>query len=376
MRTAYLDHAATTAVRADVQRAVGEVLAAPPGNPSGAHALARAQRHRLDEARDAVAELVGRQPGEVVWTSGGTEADDLAVHAAGDRPMVCVATEHHAVLVPVTEAGGRVTPVDATGAVDLDRLAASLDDTVGVVSVMAANNETGRIADLGAVAEVVRDRAPRALLHTDAVQAAAWLDIAALAADVDLLSVSGHKLGAPMGIGALVGRPGVVVRPRIAGGGQERGVRSGTPNVAGAVGFGVAAAGVTAEREETGARVRALRDRLEDELLAAVDGVVPSVARAQRLPGHCHLVIDGVEGEALQVLLDRAGVAASVGASCASGAVPASHVLVAMGYEPRRARGSLRLTLGATSSDADVDHALDVVPPAVAGLRARAGAMT
>ncbi|MEO1063283.1 MAG: aminotransferase class V-fold PLP-dependent enzyme [Actinomycetota bacterium] len=367
--TAYLDHAATTPIRPAAIEAIHTILDAPAGNPSGAHRAAQRARRRLDESRDAVAALAGRSPSEVYFTSGGTEADDLAVAGyAGRGVVVCPATEHHAVLDPVLRAGGRVVPVDRTGAVRLDALADALDGDVALVSVMAANNETGRVADLAAVAAVVRDRAPGAALHTDAVQAAGWLDLGELAADADLVSVTGHKLGGPMGSGALLVRRDREPAARIIGGGQERDLRSGTPNLPGAVGFGAGAAEVVATRSATAATVAALRDRLEDAILDELDGVETTVARADRLPGICHLVIDGVEAESVIVLLDEAGVSASAASSCASGATRASHVLTAMGAD-LAARSTLRLSLGWCSTAADVDRVLDALPPIVKRLR-------
>ena len=370
MSSAYLDHAATTPVRPVAVAAMRRLLDEPPGNPSGAHRAAQRARRHLDESRDAVAALAGRSPTEVYFTSGGTEADDLAVCGHAERGVVvCPATEHHAVLDPVHRAGGRVVPVDRSGAVDLDALADRLDDEVSLVSVMAANNETGRLADLGAIAAVLRDRAPAALLHTDAVQAAGWLDLGVLAADADLVSVTGHKLGGPMGSGALLVRRGAEPPPRLIGGGQERDLRSGTPNLPGAVGFAAAAAEVVAGRRPAAEAVARLRDRLEDGLLAARDGVEPTVDRPDRLPGICHLVIDGVMAESVIVLLDEAGVSASAASSCASGATGASHVLTAMGAD-LAARSTLRLSLGWSATDADSDHVLEVLPPIVRRLRA------
>lgn len=372
----YLDHAATTPLRPEALEAVTAILTGPAGNPSGGHALARRARKAVDEARDVVAEHLGCQPREVVFTSGGTEADDLAVAgvaAARSGAVVCSAVEHHAVLSAVEALGGRTVAVGPDGRIDLDELARTLDDAgeVALVSVMLANNEVGAIQPLEAVAAVVRERAPGAVLHTDAVQAAAWLDVAAAARPADLISVSAHKLGGPQGVGALVVREGVAIRARVLGGGQERERRSGTHNVAGIVGLAAALSATAAQRDETAASVGALRDRLTDGLVAAIPGCRESGARATKLPGTCSLLLECVESESLLVLLDRAGICATAASSCASGALEPSHVLAAMGVDRALAAGSLRLSLGWCSTAADVDHALAVIPGLVAELRAR-----
>jgi cysteine desulfurase len=342
------------------------------GNPSGSHAMAREARKALDEARAVVAACLGAEPGEVVFTGGGTEADNLAVagvHRLRPGPVVCSAVEHHAVLHACAALGGRLVPVTAGGVVDLDALAEVLAPDVSVVSVMLANNEVGTVQPLAAVAEVVRGLAPDAALHTDAVAAFPWLDVAALARPADLVAVSAHKFGGPKGVGALVVRRGVAVAPILHGGGQERDRRSGTHNLAGIAAMAAAMQATVAERDEVVARVGALRDRLADGLLAAVPGAVETGARAGKVAGNCHVSFDGVESEALLMLLDGAGVYASAGSACASGAVEPSHVLAAMGVAHDRALGSLRLTLGRDTTTADVDVALAAIPPAVARLR-------
>ncbi len=370
---AYLDNAATTPMRPEAVEAMLPFLSDRFGNPSGAHAVSREARKALDDARDTVAHHLGARPAEIVFTGSGTEADNLAVlggAAARPGPTVCSAIEHHAVLHACDALGdNRVVAVDAAGVIDLDRLAALLDPTVSVVSVMLANNEVGTIEPLAEVAALVRELAPQAVLHTDAVQAFSWLDVAALAAPADLVAVSAHKFGGPKGVGALVVRQGVTVRPIIHGGGQERDRRSGTHNVAGIVAMAAAMHATVESRDATVDRVRALRDRLADGLVAGVPGCTETGNRATKIAGNCHLSFDGVESEELLVLLDAAGVYASAGSACASGAVDPSHVLAAMGMTRAQAVGSLRLSLGAGTTDADVDLALDVVPAAVARLR-------
>jgi cysteine desulfurase len=377
----YLDHAATTRVRPEAAAAFADVMARDLGNPSGGHRSAQAARRLLDDARDTMAELLGARPGEVVFTSGGTEADNLAlvgVPAARPGRIVCASTEHHAVLEPAVAAGATVVGVLPDGALHLDALATALDDTVTLVSVMLVNNETGVVHDLDRVAEVVARRAPHASLHTDAVQAFAWRDVAALAAPAQLVSVSGHKFGAPAGVGVLVVREGTPLRAQLLGGGQERERRSGTPNVAGAVALATAARSAADERKALVDRVGPWRDRLVAGIAAAVPGTHesavpgtpgPTSDRSHKVAGVAHLCFDGVESEALLFLLDDAGIEASAASSCASGALDPSHVLAAMGVDRRLARGSLRLSLGWSTVEADIEAALAAVPAAVTRLR-------
>jgi cysteine desulfurase len=388
---AYLDHAATTPLRPEARAAMLPWLGERFGNPSGAHRVARDARRAVDEARDVVAEVVGCRPGDVVFTGGGSEADNLAVlGVAAARPggVLCGATEHEAVLRPVAHVGGRTVPVDGHGVVDVDALAAAVGDRTTLVSVMVANNEVGTIQPVDAVARVVHERAPEAAVHADAVQAAAWLPLPDLLAGTDLVSLSSHKVGGPQGVGALVVRPGTPLEARALGGGQERELRSGTHNVAGIVGFAAALRAVLAGRDETAARVRALRDRLAAGLRAAVPGLVetarlvppaaptaaggvaPEWARpGSTLPGTLHVCIPGVESEPLLFLLDEAGVCASAASACASGAHQASHVLAAMAVPADLARGALRLSLGWSTTEADVDHAVSAVAAAAGRLQ-------
>jgi cysteine desulfurase len=383
---AYLDHAASTPVRPDAVEAMLPWLRDHHANPSGAHTPARAARRAVDESRDTVAELLGAEPREVVFTGGGTEADNLAVLGVHDRvggTVVCSAVEHHAVLDPVRSRKGRLLPVDGRGVVDLDALVGILDEIdaagerVSLVSVMLANNEVGTVQPVNRIAKLVRAHAPGAVVHTDAVQAVAWLDVGHAASRADLVSISAHKFGGPQGVGALVVREQAAGRlaPRSLGGGQERERRPGTSNVAGIVGLATALRRSAEERDETVARVTGLRDRLADGLRAAVPDLVETgvpartADRGHKLAGTCHVCVEGVESEALLYLLERAGVYASAASSCASGAMESSHVLAAMGVPGPVAAGSLRLSLGWTSTDADVDAALAAIPPAVARLR-------
>jgi cysteine desulfurase len=371
---AYLDNAATTPMRPEAVEAMLPFLTERFGNPSGSHAVSREARKALDEARQTVADCLGARPAEVVFTGGGTEADNLAILGAlavRPGPTVCSAVEHHAVLHACDAAGAnRLAPVDGAGVVRLDRLAELLDPSVSVVSVMLANNEVGTIEPLAEVVALVRELAPAAVVHTDAVQAFPWVDVASLAATADLVAVSAHKFGGPKGVGALVVRQGVTVRPIIHGGGQERDRRSGTHNVAGVVAMAAAMRATVDGREAEVARTRVMRDRLADGLVAVVPGCVETGDRATKVAGNCHVSFAGVESEELLVLLDAAGVYASAGSACASGAVDPSHVLAAMGLPRERAIGSLRLSLGPRTTDADVDLALAAIPPAVERLHA------
>jgi cysteine desulfurase len=375
--SAYLDHAASTPMRPEAFEAMVPWLQHQHANPSGAHRLARDARRAIDEARDVVAAGLGVDPGEVIFTSGGTEADNLAVLGVHDRrggTVVGAATEHHAVLEPVLSRGGRIVTVGPDGVIDLDALAAALDPHVTLVSVMLANNEVGTVPPLAEVAEVVARHAPGASLHTDAVQAFSWLDVATGAASADLVSISAHKFGGPKGIGALAVRSGTPLSPRQIGGGQERDRRSGTHNVAGIVAMAVAMASTVEQRVATVARVGALRDRLLDGLLAEIPDLVETGGpRSARVVGIGHVCIPGVESEALLFLLEQAEVYAAAAASCASGAMEPSHVLAAMGVPRGVAFGALRLSLGWCSTDDDVDRALEVIPPAVERLRRFAG---
>ena len=371
----YLDHAATTPVRAEVVEAMLPWLTGGFANPSGAHRPARRARRAIDDARDQFAAALGCRPGDVVFTSGGTESDNLAVQGVLDRGggvAVCSAVEHPAVLQVVEAAGGRCVEVDAGGTVDLDRMEAALDGDVSVVSVMTANNEVGTVQPVAEVVEMVRRSAPEALVHTDAVQAAAWLDLRGLADQVDLLSVSAHKFGGPQGVGALVVRTRTALAARQVGGGQERGVRSGTHNTAGIVGAGRAIERAAAHREADATRVAALARRLRSGLHSAIPDLVDTAAAAgeRRLPGIVHVCIPGVESEALLFLLEGDEVYASAASSCASGAQQSSHVLAAMGVDPSLSFGALRLSLGHSTTEADIEQAIAVIPAAVRTLRA------
>lgn len=385
MPLTYLDHAATAPLRPEVAAAMADVVAGDGalGNPTGSHPAAQRARRLLEEARDEVAAFLGRDPGEIVFTSGGTESANLAVlgpaeaarPVGGEAVLLTSAVEHPAVRESARAAAksglqAEELPVDATGIVDADALGRALSARVTTVAIMTANNETGVLQPLADLIHTINRRAPQAYVFTDAVQAAPWLDLADVTAGADMVSVSAHKIGGPVGVGALALAPRVVLEPRQYGGGQERERRSGTQDVAGAVGLATAVRLVRTERADAGVRVATLRDRLRDGLLAAIPDAHRTLpAGVAVLPGHLHLCIPGVEREELLVALGAQDVCVSGGSSCASGALQPSHVLSAMGVDPALAAGSLRFTLGATTTGEDVDRALAVVPAVVAALR-------
>ncbi len=370
---AYLDHAATTPMRPESLAAMVPYLTEHFGNPSGSHSVARRARLAIDEARDEVARCLGCEPGEVVFTSGGTESDNLAVLGAsspGPGTVLCSSIEHHAVRNACEARGGTTVPVHPSGVIDLDALADRLDAGVELVSVMLVNNEVGAVQPLAEVAALVRARAPRARLHTDAVAAVGWTDVAAMAAVAHLVSVSAHKFGGPKGVGALVVRGGSPLDPVLHGGAQERGRRPGTHDVAGIVGMAAALRVATETRADTVRRVGTRRDRLATGLLSSIEDVRETVGRgADKVASSCHLVVGGVDQEELLVLLDDEGVGASAGAACASGAIEPSHVLLAMGLRPAEARSAVRFSLGYATTDDEIDHVLAVMPKVVERLR-------
>ena len=373
----YLDHAASTPMRAEAIEAMTPYLDHMYANPSGSHRFAREARKALDEARDLVAETLGCKPGEVVFTSGGTEGDNHAILGAVRRlggVAVCPAAEHHAVLHCVEHVNGVVVRVNNVGTVDLEDLqrvleAATDEQPITVVSVMAVNNEVGSITPMRDVARIVRKYAPNAILHTDAVQAACWVDLREITPLVDALSLSAHKFGGPKGVGVMVIKTGKNLEPLIFGGGQERDRRSGTHNVSGIIATAKALEVTDKTRTEESVRVTKLRDRLVDEIRAQVDGVLETVPREHRVPGVAHLCFSGLENEALLFLLDQADVYASAASACASGAMEPSHVLEAMGIDRSWSNGALRLSLGHTTTDAEIDLAVSAIVSAVNQLR-------
>lgn len=383
----YLDHAATTPMLPESIQAFTEHLVRT-GNPSSLHTAGRAARRTVEESRERLAAALGARPSEVVLTGGGTEADNLAIkgmfwsrraHDPARRRLLVSAVEHHAVLDPAfwmaEHAGAEIVllPVDADGVLRLDALEAELEehgDAAALVSVMWANNEVGAVQPVSEVVALAhRYGVP---VHSDAVQAVGQLPVDFAASGLDALTVSGHKVGGPVGVGALLARRGLDLTPVLHGGGQERGVRSGTLDTPATAAFAVAVEAAVASRPESAARIGALRD----ELVAAVRRAAPeAVLRgpadpALRLPANAHFTFPGCEGDSLLYLLDSAGVQVSTGSACQAGVPQPSHVLLAMGTGEDDARGALRFTLGHTSTHDDVETLERVLPGAVERARA------
>ena len=395
-RRIYLDHAATTPTDERVVSAMLPYLTAAWGNPSSIYAEARDARKGLDDARRTIAGVLGCKPNEIIFTSGGTEADNLALRGVaaamrarsqGDGSardhIITTAIEHHAILnecEALEKEGFRLTylPVDGEGFVDLDALRAALDERTAVVSVMYANNEVGTIEPIAEVARIVKERDPRIVVHTDAVQAAGSLDVSVDRLGVDMLSMAAHKLYGPKGVGALFVRGRTPFVAQTVGGSQERNRRAGTENVAGAVGLATALRLAYDELDARNARLIAMRDRLIDELPRRIPGTIVTGPRdsSKRLPNSASFAFEHLEGEAVLLQLDLLGVAASSGSACTTASLEPSHVLLAMSVPERYLRGSLRLTLGTDNRPEDIDYLLEVLPPAVAKIRALAPAGT
>ena len=378
-KSVYLDHAATTPMHPAAIEAMTAMLSTV-GNASSLHGAGRLARRRTEESRETIAQLLGARPSEVIFCAGGTESDNLAVKgiywarrdaAPQRRRIVTTPIEHHAVLDAVQwlieHEGAEVTwlPVDADGTVSPAGLREALRsaDDVALVSVMWANNEVGTvqpIADLAAVA--AEFGVP---MHSDAVQAVGAVPVDFTASGLSAMSVAAHKFGGPTGVGALFLRRDTACVPLLHGGGQERDVRSGTPDVAGAVAMAAAARVAVDGLDAFRSRVQALRDKLIDGVLSTIDDVDVNGSRESRLPGNAHFTFRGCEGDSLLMLLDAKGIECSTGSACTAGVAQPSHVLTAMGADAASARGSLRLSLGHTSTDADVEAALEVLPAAV-----------
>ena len=375
----YLDNAASTPIRPEAIDAMTTVLSDCYGNPSGAHKMAREARRLIDDARDTLSHGLGCDPKEIIFTAGGTEADNLAIfgtQGSRDGTILASVTDHHAVLAPVEQLEGKFIQVNESGLLDLDHLTHLLDENVALVSVGLVNGETGIIQDLEPIAEIVRSKAPKALIHTDAVQAFPWLDVASLAQSADLISIAGHKFGSPKGVGALVVRNGIEISPMQLGGGQELGIRSGTQNTAAIVAMAAAADVTLMERELTVERVAKMRDVLADNLQGVPQSYETGVSlhngiadRSHKIAGSCHFCFEGIESEALLYMLEQENILASAASSCSSGAQDPSHVLAAMGYSRNLAGGSLRLSLGHATTWEDVDVAMKAVPKFIENLR-------
>ena len=375
----YLDHNATTPPAAVVVDRMAAALRDDFGNPSSVHHFGQRTKALLDDARSAVALLIGGDAPEIVFTSGGTESDNFAIRSAaaaleatGRRHLIASGIEHEAVLntlKALARRGWRTTllPVDDRGVVDPTTLEAALTDDTAIVSIMHANNEIGTIQPITELARLARARG--ALFHTDAVQSAGKIPVNAKALGVDLLSVSAHKFYGPKGVGAMWLRRGVRLAPFVTGGKQERGRRAGTENVPGIIGMGVAAQYAGATMHDEGIRLAALRDRLEAGVLNGVSGTAVNGDRERRVPNTTNISFERVEAESLLIALDLAGVAVSTGSACSSGTLEPSHVLKAMGFPPHRTQNSIRFSLGAANTEAEIDRVIEVLPGVVGKLR-------
>jgi cysteine desulfurase len=375
----YLDHNATTPVDPAVADLVHETMREPFGNPSSVHHFGQRAKAVLDDARSSVATLINAEPSEIVFTSGGTEADNFALRGVaeameptGRRHLVASAIEHEAVLVTLkalARRGWRTTllPVDATGIVAPAALDAALDDETALVSIMHANNEIGTVQPIVELAALAHARG--ALFHTDAVQSVAKIPVDARALGVDLLSLSAHKFNGPKGVGALWIRRGTRITATMTGGKHERTRRAGTENVPGIAGLGAAARLAAAKLDVEGPRLAALRDRLETAILERIPGTALNGARAPRVPNTTNLSFEHIEAESLLIALDLEGIAVSTGSACSSGTLEPSHVLRAMGLSAHRTQNSIRISLGLGNTDAHVDYLLEKLPAVVDKLR-------
>ena len=381
----YLDHAATSPMRPEALEAMLAELVAV-GNPSSQHTSGRRARRIVEESRESIASVLAVAPGDVVFTSGGTEADNLAVKglyrarrsAEPQRTWVLSSSiEHHAVLDAVEHLGAHEDadvvwlPVDGVGRVDVERLAESLvagEGRTALVTVMWANNEVGTIQPVAEVAALCA--AYGVPFHSDAVQAVGQVPVDASVPTT--LAASGHKVGGPLGVGVLSARRSAAIEPLVHGGGQERDIRSGTLDTPAIAGLAAALTAADADRDERVAQVRTLRDELVHRVVGEIDGVTRNGDPVDCLPGIAHLSFEGCEGDALLLLLDAAGIECSRGSACSAGVPQPSHVLLAMGLDALTARSSLRFSLGRTTSESDIDRLLDVLPGVVARAR-RAG---
>ena len=384
MRRVYLDHAATTPVDPEVAELMAQVLREVSGNPSSIYAEGRRARALVERARDEVAQAIGADAAEIVFTSGGTEADNLALRGVlkareGEADgIITTAVEHHAILDTALdlEAHGQarvtVVPVDRDGRVSAQAVAGAIDDRTAIVSVMHGNNEIGTLQPIGEIGAICRARG--VTFHSDAVQTVGAVAIDVRAMPIDLLSVNAHKFYGPKGVGALFIRRGTRVSTVQTGGGQEKGRRTGTENVPGIVGLGAALRIASSRRAAESARQADLRDRLIREIRTRIPDATLTGHPTDRLPNSASFCFSGTQGEALVVSLDLEGFSVSSGSACTSGNTDPSHVLLALGLDRDLAQGSLRLTLGRDTTGADIDALLVALPPIVARLRAASGA--
>lgn len=373
---AYLDHAATTPIKKVALHALVEASSVI-GNPSGSHRAARMAKDMLEQARDDVASILGGSSSEIVFTSGGTEADNLAIFGsiAVGKTALCSAIEHHAVLESVEKLGGTFIGVKRNGQIDLNHLEELLvtgEDRFGVVSVMLANNETGVIQPVAQALSLVRKYAPSAFFHCDAIQTPSYLDVAEYTKGMDLVSFSAHKFGGPKGVGALLCRTGVSLKPIMYGGGQERELRSGTQNLAGIVAMAAALHDADVNRKSNVERVSELTNFLREALSDRL-GVVHNGNDSPQMCNITNYCFERLNSEEILFLLDSSGIYASAGSSCASGALNPSHVLLAMGRSKNQAKGSLRISLGVETTKEEVDYAVRVIGDVVSDLASKKG---
>jgi cysteine desulfurase len=375
----YLDHNATTPPSDGVVQRMTAALRDEFGNPSSVHHFGQRAKAIVDEARSAVAALMSADPGDVVFTGGGTEGDNLAIRGAaealeptGRKHLIASAIEHEAVLntlKALARRGWKTTllPVDESGIVSPETLRAAMTDDTALVSVMHANNEIGTVQPISELAAIARER--RALFHTDAVQSAGKIPIDVKALGVDLLTISAHKFYGPKGVGAMWIRRGVRLQSPLTGGKQERSRRAGTENVAGIAGMGVAAREAVAKMHSEATRLAALRDRLENGILRSITGTALNGIRVPRVPNTTNISFERTEAESLLIALDLEGIAVSTGSACSSGTLEPSHVLKAMGFPAHRTQNSLRFSLGAGNTEAEIDRVIAVMPAVVEKLR-------
>ena len=379
MNAIYLDNAATTAVSPAVLQEMLPFFTEHYGNPSSVHGTGRDARKAIENARRQVAAAIGANPQEIYFTAGGSESDNWAIKGAAfanrkkGNHIITTAIEHHAVLHTcawLEKQGFEVTylPVDREGRVTAEQVEAAITDKTILITVMAANNEIGTLEPIEEIGRVAR--AHKAIFHTDAVQAVGAIPLDVQKMNIDMLSMSGHKFHGPKGIGALYIRRGVRIDTLIHGGAQERGQRAGTENLAGIVGLGKAIELATENLPEKAARLSALRDRLIDGILERIPDVRVNGPREGRLPNNANVSVRYIEGESMLLKLDLAGIAASSGSACTSGSLDPSHVLLAIGLPHEVAHGSLRMTLGSETTEAEIDRVLEALPDIVSGLRA------
>ncbi len=379
MRTVYLDHSATTYVREEVLQEMLPYFSEQYGNPSSIHSAGRDSRRVLDDCRERVAAVLRVKPSEIIFTSGGSEADNLAIkgrswamHSKGDH-IITSTIEHHAVLHSykwLETQGFRATylPVDREGKVSAEELSKAITDKTILVSIMASNNEVGTIQDISALSSACAERG--VVFHSDAVQSIGYYDLKLDLLPIDMLTLSAHKFYGPKGVGVLFLRSGTKIEPLVHGGSQERHLRAGTENIAGIVGLTKALELVTAEMPAAVPRLVCLRDKLIANILANIPDTGLNGSHAQRLPHNANIYFSRIEGEGILLQMDLSGIYASSGSACTSGSLEPSHVLAAMGLDTMLIHGSVRFTLGHRTAESDIDYLIEKLPPIIEKLRA------